>query len=418
MKHRLAATLLAATAALLFTSATAASAATHHTPRHVIAGPGSTCDNNGNGPCLRPFSKTITANQEVTVHGAGYQISVPSLLRKVSATWPFTDHALDRRTRGDTIQYASWWATRHDKHPLCTAAPTGGFFVESKVCAGAKDQMWVKHDGYRITVAASDKYRAMYVLTDAGGVAKIACAGCTKAKYQKWVDNVQNQGNRIPPALALTAARAAPVGKTLHAATAVSDRPDSGAQGGDWADDTMTRAATITYLGAADTTNCGGAPACYHFRGNIRDSGHSQTIPGALSPGFGDLNGGADPTLAGAITGTMTGEYHYNFYTTTRYITASRVPRSENDNGATPTGRQASCLWLAQFFGPGTHFWQAGADQTAGGCIGTSGSWVYTFAPGAGTACPNVSSQWVDASPDWGSLPADGNVLAPDASHC
>jgi hypothetical protein len=32
--------------------------------------------------------------------------------------------------------------------------------------------------------------------------------------------------------------------------------------------------------------------------------------------------------------------------------------------------------------------------------------------------CPNMTSQWKDASPDWGGQPVDGNILAPDATGC
>ena len=49
---------------------------------------------------------------------------------------------------------------------------------------------------------------------------------------------------------------------------------------------------------------------------------------------------------------------------------------------------------------------------------GTTGSWTYTASFGSDAACPNLASRWVDASPDWGTSPADGNILAPDTAHC
>lgn len=44
--------------------------------------------------------------------------------------------------------------------------------------------------------------------------------------------------------------------------------------------------------------------------------------------------------------------------------------------------------------------------------------YLYTAKPGADTSCPNTTSQWLDASPDGGTLAKDGNILAPDSSSC
>ena len=230
----------------------------------------------------------------------------------------------------------------------------------------------------------------------------------------------------IPAAVLLTTAPLAsagtatpPAGQTLHASTAVTGRPDSGTAGDNWALDAFTRTATLRYAGAAPASDCGGTSPCYHFTGNVKDSGHFTTIAGNTVPGTGDLNGGAPPAEGVAATGAMAGEYHYSFYSGHAYVLARRVPAAEDDAGALPTGRHTTGMWLAQFFSAGATFWDSTGTATTTEIGNGNGSWSYLLPPGADSQCPNATSQWVDGSAtSWGSLPADGNILAPDASHC
>ena len=201
-----------------------------------------------------------------------------------------------------------------------------------------------------------------------------------------------------------------------HGATAVSalsSRPDSG-DNGNWALDKMSRKATVTLVGTAAATNCGGHSPCYHWHGLVTDKGTFTTIAGATSPGAGDLNGGSAPTMATAVTGPMHGSYNYDFYASTTKVNAKSVTRKESGN---PTGDKTTCLWVEQFFPAGTGFWDNTGSSTSG-CLGTTGGWTYTLGFGADKACPNLASQWVDGSPSWGTDPTTGNILVPDKSHC
>lgn len=222
----------------------------------------------------------------------------------------------------------------------------------------------------------------------------------------------------LPP-LASAGTAAPPVGQTLHASTAISNRPDSGTAGDNWALDAFTRTATITFRGSAPVADCGGISPCYHFIGNVKDSGHFTTTAGATVPGVGDLNGGTAPLEGVAATGTMAGEFHFSFYSGHAFILASRVPTAENDGGTAPTGRHTTGMWLAQFFSAGATFWDSTGTATTADISNGNGGWSYLLPPGADSACPNATGQWVDASvSSWGSLPADGNIIAPAAAAC
>lgn len=218
-----------------------------------------------------------------------------------------------------------------------------------------------------------------------------------------------------------TAASAATAAKTSHrSATAVStltNRPDSG-DNGTWANDHITRKATVTLAGKAASSACGGTSPCYHWKGHISDTGSFTTISGATSPGAGDLNGGSAPTMAASLTGPMSGVYNYDFYSDSQTVNAKGVAKKENGD---PTGDLTTCLWVEQFFGHSANFWDSTgnpAGPSSGGCIGTTGGWTYTLGFGADHACPNVASRWVDGSPSWGGDPSTGNILVPDSNHC
>jgi hypothetical protein len=204
---------------------------------------------------------------------------------------------------------------------------------------------------------------------------------------------------------------------TSTAVTSVKARPDSGDHG-NWANDNFTRKASVTLLNEVPLSNCGGATGtghCYHWQGSVTDQGTFTTIIGDTSPGNGSLNGGSPPVMGAAVTGGMNGSYKYDFYSSWKTANKSLVPHSENDLGAVPTGKSTTGAWPEQFFGSTAQFFTGGVSSSQ---LGTTGSWKYIAPPGADTACPAVSSQWTDGSPDWGVNSVDGNILAPDAAHC
>jgi hypothetical protein len=216
---------------------------------------------------------------------------------------------------------------------------------------------------------------------------------------------------------AATAASASVKSYTASAVTSVSNRPDSGDHG-DWAYDAFSRSAKVTLLSEVALSYCGGATGtghCYHWSGKITDAGTFATIVGDTSPGNGLENGGDPAAIGAAVKGTIAGSYSYNFYSSWKTANRALVPSAENDQGNLPGGRSTTGAWVEQFFGSGARFYVSGAQSSE---LGTTGSWKYAAAFGADSACPAVASQWTDASPDWGANAVDGNVLAPDASHC
>ena len=217
--------------------------------------------------------------------------------------------------------------------------------------------------------------------------------------------------------LALTAGAAQATTGTVHATTKITGRPDSGVAG-DWADDAFTRSVSLTFGSEVNLSHCGGTTStghCYHWTAKITDAGTFTTIVGQDAPGVGYMNGGATIVNGVAATGPMAGSYNYDFYSSWKTANASLVPKTENDGNAVPTGRKTTGAWPEQFFGNGARFYVSGAQSDS---LGTTGSWKYTLAAGADSACPNVTSQWIDGSPDWGGAAVDGQILAPDAAHC
>lgn len=209
---------------------------------------------------------------------------------------------------------------------------------------------------------------------------------------------------------------------TATATTSITARPDSGDHG-DWALDgtkasPLKRTASVTLVSEVALSNCGGSTGtghCYHWTGKIADAGGFVTIAGDTSPGNGSLNGGGPAPIGAAVTGTMAGSYNYDFYSSWKTASAALVAATENDAGNTPGGDSTTGLWPARFFGSGARFYVGGAQSSQ---LGTTGSWTYKAAAGADPACPAVSSQWTDGSPDWGASASDGNILAPSAANC
>ena len=187
------------------------------------------------------------------------------------------------------------------------------------------------------------------------------------------------------------AASAAPHQVTVRALTFIKDRPDSG-NAGDWADDTMTRAITITQTG--------GSPGAYTFTAKLADDGTFKAIKGAQVPNQAAPYAG--DVIKSAVTGSMNGYADFSF-------TASRLPRTtfnagvpvtENDHGLDPA--DSTSTWYELAFPAGTVFGGAGI-----------GNWGWTYDAIVVTrAFPFLSlEQWIDAwDNNYGDSAGDGQI--------
>src|ERR1039458_5184459 len=73
--------------------------------------------------------------------------------------------------------------------------------------------------------------------------------------------------------------------RVVTATTQLRDRPDSGGDNSNWANDRFTRVATITPAGTGTPADCGiTTGVCNAYTATLKDSGTFTTIAGALPP--------------------------------------------------------------------------------------------------------------------------------------
>jgi hypothetical protein len=208
---------------------------------------------------------------------------------------------------------------------------------------------------------------------------------------------------------------------SFTATTSVTNRDDTGTNSNGttnhWAIDAFSRVATISFHGLTTQSHCPGIGAglsCYTWSGGIKDSGGFTTVVGDAVPGKGELNGGSAPLIGTAVTGTMTGKLSYTFYTDQNSSFASNTNVPTTLSGDSPSNG----TWVELFFSAGVHFWDSSGNTGGNENLGTTGSWIYSYGFGHDSACPNLAARWVFSTADGGASPVDGNILAPDASHC
>jgi hypothetical protein len=207
------------------------------------------------------------------------------------------------------------------------------------------------------------------------------------------------------PAAAITAATT-----TFTATTSVTDHPDSGTQGDNWANDNFTRVATVKRLpGTVALADCPGSGTgfCYPWVGTLTDSGHFTTVTDVDSPRTTTL---LDQSLTGTFNG---GSTTIKFYSSWKTANATLVPKHVD---GTVSGRETSTDWVEQFFGGTATF---GSAANPGDVDLGNWSWKYTMNFGSDTACPNDAYQWIDSATNGsGSQNGDGNILTPNATDC
>jgi hypothetical protein len=174
------------------------------------------------------------------------------------------------------------------------------------------------------------------------------------------------------------------------ATTTFHAHPDSGNHG-DWADDDLTRTASVSFLDPAPAvTDCGSqATTCFQYAGTISDTGTFFVISGAKSPQAG-------VTETGAPSGPFKGGSNVTFYSSSDTASASGVPAS-----VTGAGPVSTTDWVEQFFPSGTTF-GAGPNLT---------NWRWSYSN------PGTCENWTDAFNNGsGSQAVDGDITG--VSHC
>lgn len=182
-------------------------------------------------------------------------------------------------------------------------------------------------------------------------------------------------------------------GGTAHAAVSVTatthltQRPDSGYSGNDWALDNLTRTATVGGGGAVAASLCGTPqPAsCFAYTISISDTGTAFATTGAISPGAQEvaIKGSPQATVAGTMNGT--------FDASSDSPSASLVPASLA--GASVSSGD----WAEQFFPAGTQF-----DVTH-----STDSFSYTYTDA------KDCQKWVDAAT--GTQATSGDITGADS---
>lgn len=142
-------------------------------------------------------------------------------------------------------------------------------------------------------------------------------------------------------ALAGAASAATPVTAVTH----LTQRPDSGYSGNNWALDNLTRTATITGGGVVANTQCGAtATSCFAYNISISDTGTAFATTGAISPGAQAVAIKGSPQAA--VTGTMSG----------MLVASSASPDATLVPASLAGASVSSGDWAKQFFPAGTQF--------------------------------------------------------------
>jgi hypothetical protein len=171
-------------------------------------------------------------------------------------------------------------------------------------------------------------------------------------------------------------------------ASTLSNRPDSGGGGNNWANDHMTRQSMVVYMG--DQT-----AGTHTYQGSVSDTGTFSALAGELTP-----NQGADPglKLGDSLGGTLYGRTGSGF-TTDQWVSRGPGASYSGSNPATGT-------WYELFFPAGTTFGGSGIDNDG------PMQWAWSYASSKDD-CGNIE-HWVDASySNSGQSATAGDITAP-----
>jgi hypothetical protein len=323
--------------------------------------------------------------------GAGHVFGVGAHSAIVGSGTHGPDIAFTRSVQGHTVEF------RTGRNGCVTGTSGGGLYVEN--CNGGAAQKFTEV-GSGPSTALENQASHEYVQDNGSGrqvttvrvrPGRRGQLSFTRAQLWKWIDVNAGHGsgghNPGP----------APKHGTWTATSQISDHPDSGAAGDNWADDYITRTATIKLVGTETTrSDCGaGATHCYAYTGTLSDKGTFVTIKGNLAPNQSGSYAGSKELAA--VRGTMNGGGQVTFYASSDQPSASRVARSVDNHGVSATGDETTTDWVEQFFPAGTTF-GSGPDLTG---------WSWSYA----TSSLHPVQHWTDAASNGdGNEPQDGNI--------
>jgi hypothetical protein len=327
--------------------------------------------------------------------GAGNVFGVGTHSEIVGAGTNAQNIAFTRSVQGHTVEF------KFGRNGCVTDDPGG---LSRQNCDGHADQKFTEV-GSGSSVALQNQASHNYV-QDNGRNHRVTTVpvrpdrrghlNFSRAQQWKWVDSNPGRGGsgggsqgggHNPPASTQHG--------TWKATTKLSDRPDGG-NGGDWADDYMTRVATIKLVGKETTlSDCAtGATHCYAYTGTLSDKGTFITIPGTLAP---NQSTPGVTEKSPAAHGNISGNATLTFYASSDNPNATGVPSNVNSHNTTPSGEGTTTNWVEQFFPNGTTF---GAGPTL-----TSWSWSYV------TTGLHPEQHWTDALTNgYGDEAGDGNI--------
>jgi hypothetical protein len=176
-----------------------------------------------------------------------------------------------------------------------------------------------------------------------------------------------------------------------YAVSKLTNRPDSGGSGSNWALDTMSRASSITFVGRTGGLN--------DYLGSVVDTGSFVAFPGNATP-----NQGLDPgkTIGDSLTGAVSGVWGQEF---TSSAPQSTVPPATVNGVAFSTG-----TWESLFFAPSATVTFTDAIPNSGDPDQLDWAWHYT----SGKDNCGGTQTWLDANGNGGGQDATGgDITAP-----
>lgn len=183
---------------------------------------------------------------------------------------------------------------------------------------------------------------------------------------------------------------------TVSGAVAVDNHGDS-SNYGQWADDQLTVDMSLTNNGAVSVSHCDAETAptsCYFYTATITRSGTFSTLTSYKSPATGKT-----VTLAGPLTGNVSGSATVEFYYSKDDASAVNLPTAPVDEGDATYNSPKGVAYTLQAFFPGASITTPGAITLPLSHLAVTG-YTWNYGPTSATC-----ESWQDSSAN-----SDGTV--------